>query len=925
MKRLLVFSLLFLFAPPAFALDSLFYQPGEDLGTDTVIRNNFIKTRNYGIESLNGLLVENWSEIQSRTLIRFDYLMKDLQSISMIDSAVLALYAYNSNIHPLTCLQVLEQWTEGNKSNEDGQVNWIDRTPTAAWTDTGGTFSYIDSVIIQHNGQGKWDYFNVTEIVRNWMTDTTSHYGFLIKQLNEIDGYYAEYRSSGYNANTGLRPKLTVYYSTKLTLDSVTALSGNSLRIKIDTLLSNPAFDSFMVFSSTDFSAFGSAFTALADTIDTLSVNTNYRIMVGGFLGADTIFTNSDSAYTFSSTPSSPLLGVDGSNNILYISLSTDSNPSWTEYAIFDSTRNAWIDMSGAISASAVWHAKSLWDTVTYSNLSSDTTYVIKVRARNGDYVLTAFSSSISIELGPTPPEGLQAISTNVNTLSWNANTEPDLKLYYIYRDDDPGFSTNVLLDSVDESSTSYMDDAVSLGTIYYYAIKAADSSGLMSAFSDIVSGTPQLILSVPPILGAGPAQVFTVPVYFSNDISGLDVYSFRLSVGFDSTKLSYIGYDTAGTLSSLMQISSNTGYPDSVLLGGSNEYTLSAATDTLIILEFQVKTGVSLNDSSPVAITYARLNEGEPGVYIENGIFYVNSLHYGDINRNGDVTPLDASMAMQYDINLISLDAQQLELGDVSDNGSVTSFDASLILQYSLALIDSFPAGSQYNPKNADFNKGLIVSVSPDKQTTGTKMVIPLLMSNVEFLYSGSFALEFSPEEVLSISFVPSEILSGFIFEGNKSGNLYSAAFASATPLSEGGVIGSLIIEFAEESKNAGFRFTRMEFNEIPMEVSALNEKLGARMMPKQYNLSQNYPNPFNPETIIDFELPEMNNVSIEIYTITGQLVRRLVNESKPSGFHSVVWDGTNDAGVKVSSGIYIYRMTAGSFSQIRKMVFLK
>ena len=94
---------------------------------------------------------------------------------------------------------------------------------------------------------------------------------------------------------------------------------------------------------------------------------------------------------------------------------------------------------------------------------------------------------------------------------------------------------------------------------------------------------------------------------------------------------------------------------------------------------------------------------------------------------------------------------------------------------------------------------------------------------------------------------------------------------------------------------------------------------------IPTEYELTQNFPNPFNPTTTIRYALPEASQVSLKIYNIQGQLVKTLVSDFREAGIHQVVWDGNNEQGQKVASGAYIYRITAGSFVQTRKMIFMK
>ncbi len=95
--------------------------------------------------------------------------------------------------------------------------------------------------------------------------------------------------------------------------------------------------------------------------------------------------------------------------------------------------------------------------------------------------------------------------------------------------------------------------------------------------------------------------------------------------------------------------------------------------------------------------------------------------------------------------------------------------------------------------------------------------------------------------------------------------------------------------------------------------------------VLPESFELSQNYPNPFNPTTTIKYFLPEVANVELVIVNVMGQTVRTLVNAMQAPGEHSVVWDGRDQSGVAVASGIYLYKMRAGDFTETRKMVLMK
>jgi len=97
------------------------------------------------------------------------------------------------------------------------------------------------------------------------------------------------------------------------------------------------------------------------------------------------------------------------------------------------------------------------------------------------------------------------------------------------------------------------------------------------------------------------------------------------------------------------------------------------------------------------------------------------------------------------------------------------------------------------------------------------------------------------------------------------------------------------------------------------------------APQLPTDFAVSLNYPNPFNPATTISYQLPQAADVKLAIYNVLGQQVRTLVSGQMPAGYHRAVWDGRNEAGVQVGSGVYIYIFEAGEFKQVRKMILMK
>ncbi len=113
------------------------------------------------------------------------------------------------------------------------------------------------------------------------------------------------------------------------------------------------------------------------------------------------------------------------------------------------------------------------------------------------------------------------------------------------------------------------------------------------------------------------------------------------------------------------------------------------------------------------------------------------------------------------------------------------------------------------------------------------------------------------------------------------------------------------------------------MDFRFIPKGDEP--EKMQENNMPAAFALSQNYPNPFNPETKIVYQIPEECNVKLSIYNLQGQVIRELVNESKQPGRYSIQWDGRNNSGLKVVSGVYLYVFKTGKFTETKKMILLR
>jgi hypothetical protein len=262
---------------------------------------------------------------------------------------------------------------------------------------------------------------------------------------------------------------------------------------------------------------------------------------------------------------------------------------------------------------------------------------------------------------------------------------------------------------------------------------------------------------------------------------------------------------------------------------------------------------------------------------------------------------------------------------GDASSDGVVTAFDASLILQYVVELpvtIDWLASDVTGSGRVSAHDAGLVL----------TKVLNPAFMFPVEGGGGGKLATG-NPRTVSLMRDATGWLVNVDDATGIMSGEMTFALPEGAVASATGGAMiasdvadGILTVAFIRDPNESAL--FHVETDGTPMVTGAeFNEGsiLVAGGAPTTLSLAQNTPNPFNPTTSIRYSLAADGVVSLCIYNALGQRVHTLVNGPSTAGYHSVTWNGTDGRGRAVASGVYLYRLVTGNNVMVKRMVLVR
>jgi len=429
-------------------------------------------------------------------------------------------------------------------------------------------------------------------------------------------------------------------------------------------------------------------------------------------------------------------------------------------------------------------------------------------------------------------------------------------------------------------------------------------------------------------------------------DLTGLGVVSYQFKVTYDPTLVNVTGVTAGSLVAGWNAPTVNTGSSGQVTVAGAGTTNLSGSGVLVYLIVTTVGKG-----TSPLTFSQFQFNEGTPASTTTNGSVVVPllSVKISDIS-----TALPAGSAFTLPVTSEALTG----LGATSYQFVIT-WDKTKINLTGVSLTGTLSANFSAPSVNTSVAGQMTVAAAGTNVLTGTGTLINLTGTLVAA--SGTSAVHFS-----SFQFNEGTPAAGGVDGSVTLGNPQKPTLTSRTPATlttapQGNVIAFMVhavdpggapLTFSWEV-NGGLvkgpgpdssysaRFTDPHGTAktvtcIYTTVAGLKDSTvwaftvtgvnDHNAIPTDFVLGQNYPNPFNPTTMISFSLPKEAPVTFEVYNMLGVKVRSLMaGETRSAGTYTVTWDGRNDAGVGMPSGVYLYRVMAGSYVSAKKMTLLK
>ena len=400
-------------------------------------------------------------------------------------------------------------------------------------------------------------------------------------------------------------------------------------------------------------------------------------------------------------------------------------------------------------------------------------------------------------------------------------------------------------------------------------------------------------------------------------------VVGYEIKGGVSEDALISIGFVEAGTSTfqvplELIQALIDQGAPAAILSVVAHDGTHATPTAITILLAPVRKAFVDA-DGGPVYIV--KLEDAMTPLTVDFEDFVAFSLAFNTSEANS--TREEWRVFIQADLN---------------DDG-VVNFDDFILFFSSYGKEATGRATKSLVPalginENAEFS----LRLGSDRVVVGETMFVDVSLANVQALTGYGFVLNYDAEKFEFVEAMPvaEDLLTSSggeipLLKGwsPEAGQVHVMnAIVNGSEVSGGGDIVRLVFRVLRDFEdNARFEIANgLVFDPQQLANPLAGGVLDIQTTPTEFALLQNFPNPFNPETTIGYELSESADVTLQIYNVVGQVIRTLIaSEPQSVGRYQVRWDGMDDRGVPVSSGIYFYQISAGKFQDVRKLMLLK
>lgn len=347
---------------------------------------------------------------------------------------------------------------------------------------------------------------------------------------------------------------------------------------------------------------------------------------------------------------------------------------------------------------------------------------------------------------------------------------------------------------------------------------------------------------------------------------------------------------------------------------------------------------GTNMTPSVPLVVEL--IPTRKPFVGEDGGPVYIVKL-----DRHGAMTPLTVdfedfvAFTMAFNTDETHENWRVFVQADLNDDKMV-NFEDFILFFGSYGKVAQGPAGKSLVTPSLGVNEAaeLTLRLGSDRVVAGENVFVDVSLANVQALMGYGFVLHYDAEKFEFVEAMPAAedllMSSGGetpLFKGwsPESGQVHVMnAIANGSEVSGNGDIVRLVFRVLRDFEDdARFEIAEgLVFDPSQFANPLVGGVLDIQTTPTEFALLQNFPNPFNPETTIGYELAESADVTLQIYNVVGQVVRTLIaSESQSIGRYQVRWDGMDDRGMPVSSGIYFYQLSAGKFQDVRKLMLLK